>query len=177
MSCALTSGYSLGCREGIGGLKEVYIIETDNVSAVTETSGVVTAITKATGKRFWKYQLPRETSNATETITGSEQNGTIFYAQQVQLILNKLSAAVRNEIMLLAKNRITIVAVLNAAAGQNPKSFMYGRVNGLLLNAGTGDTGTAWADRNGYTLPFTGNETELAPEVQYSVLSTLETPG
>jgi hypothetical protein len=179
MSCALTQGFNLDCREGVGGIKETYIIETENISAVTETSGIVTAITKATGKRFWKYKLVRETSNATETITGSEANGTLFYAQQVQLIINRRQASVRNEIMLLAKNRLTLVVVenqLDSTTGNN-RAWLYGRVDGLLLNSGTSDTGTAWADRNGYTLPFAGNEVELAPEVQYSVLATLETPG
>lgn len=179
MSCALTQGFNLDCREGVGGTKEVYIIETDNVASITETSGVVTAITKSTGKRFWKYSLVRETSNATETITGSEANGTLFYAQQVQLIINRRQASVRNEIMLLAKNRLTIVVVENQVISgtQQNRSWLYGRVNGLLLNGGSSDSGTAWADRNGYTLPFTGNEVELAPEVLFSVLATLETPG
>jgi hypothetical protein len=95
MACALTQGYNNECREGVGGLKEVYITELANVSVITEVSGVVTAITKATGKRFWKYSLIRETSNATETITGSEQNGTLFIAQQVQIMLNKKQASVR----------------------------------------------------------------------------------
>lgn len=179
MACALTQGFNLDCREGVGGLKEVYIIETDNISAVTETSGVVTAITKATGKRFWKYKLVRETSNTTENITGSEQNGTLFYAQQVQIIINRRQASVRNEIMLLAKNRLTIVAVenqLDPTTGNN-RAWLFGKRDGLLLNSGASESGTAWADRNGYTLPFAGNEIELAPEVQYSVLATLETPG
>jgi hypothetical protein len=179
MSCALTQGFNLDCREGIGGIKEVYIIETDNIASVTEVSGVVTTITKASGKRFWKYNLVRETSNATENITGNEQNGTLFYAQQVQLIVNRRQASVRNEIMLLAKNRLTIVVVENQVASgtQQNRAWLYGRVNGLLLNGGTSDTGTSWGDRNGYTLPFTGNEVELAPEVSYSVLATLETPS
>jgi hypothetical protein len=172
MACALTSGYSLDCREGIGGLKEVYIIEFANVSAVTESSGVVTAITKTTGKRFWKYSLVRETSNATETISGNEQNGTLFYDQLVNIILNKRQASVRNEVMLLARNFLMIVGVENSG-----KAFLYGRTQGLQLLSGTAETGTAWGDRNGYTLPFAGKETELAPEVQASVLTTLETAG
>jgi hypothetical protein len=178
MACVLTQGYNLDCREGIGGLKEVYIIELANVSAITEVSGVVTAITKASGKRFWKYSLVRETSNGTETITANEQNGTLFFAQQVQIILNKRQASVRNEVMLLAKNNLIIIGVENQlnSSGQN-RAFLYGKTQGLQLNAGTAETGTAWGDRNGYTLPFAGNEPELAPEVTYALLAALETPG
>ena len=57
------------------------------------------------------------------------------------------------------------------------KAWLYGRENGLMLNGGTASSGTAWADRNGYTLPFTGAEKQLAPEVQSSLLTSLETPG
>jgi hypothetical protein len=179
MSCALTQGYNLDCREGIGGLKEVYIIEKENVASVTEASGVVSAITKATGKRFWKYSLVRETSNATETITGNEQNGTIFYDQTVQIVLNKRQASVRNEVLLLARNFLMIVGVENqvAAGTTENRAFLYGRDQGLQLLTGTSETGVAWGDRNGYTLPFNGKEQQLAPEVAYAVLSTLETPG
>jgi hypothetical protein len=172
MPCALTQGYVLDCREGIGGLKEVYIIELLGVSSVVEASGIVTSITKTTGKRFWKYSLVRETSNTVETITGNEQNGTIFYDQTVNIVLNKRQASVRNEVMLLAKNFLMIVGVEN-----NGRAFLYGRRQGLQLLTGTAETGTAWGDRNGYTLPFNGKEEELAPEVSASVLTTLETPG
>ena len=176
--CALTQGYELDCREGIGGLKEVYIIEHGNVTAVTEVSGVVTTITKATGTRFWKYSLVRETSNAVETISGNEQNGTIFYDQTVNIILNKRQASVRNEVLILARNFLMIVGVENQlnSSDQN-RAFLYGKDQGLQLLQGQSETGTAWVDRNGYTLPFNGKEQLLAPEVEYSVLATLETPG
>lgn len=171
MACALTQGFNLDCRDSIGGLKEVYIIEIGNVSAVTESSGVVTAITKAAGKRFWKYSLIRETSNADEVITSNEQNGTLYYAQTVQIIANKKQASVRNEIMLLGKNNVAIVAVDN-----NGKGWLYGRELGLVLGGNAG-TGTAWADRNGHTLTFAGQEKELAPEVNSATIALLETAG
>lgn len=177
MACALTQGYNLDCREGIGGIKEVYIIELANISSMTESSGVITAITKVTGKRFWKYSLVRETSNTTETLTGNEQNGTFFIAQQVQIILNKRQASVRNEILLLAKNNLVIIAVDNAVPGVTAKAWMFGKTQGLILASGTAESGTAWGDRNGYTLPFAGNEPELAPEVLFSLIASLETPG
>ena len=179
MACALTQGFNLDCRDGIGGIKEVYITELANMTSTTEVSGVITAITKATGKRFWKYSLVRETSNTTETLTANEQNGTLYYAQQVQVIINKRQASVRNEVMLLARNTgLVIIVVENQvnASGQN-KAWMYGKTQGLQLTTGTSESGTAWADRNGYTLPFAGNEPEMAPEVLFTLLASLETPG
>ena len=172
MACALTQGYTLDCRDSKGGVKEIYLIELENISSTTEASGVITVLTKATGKRFWKYSLIKNTSNSEEAINGSEENGTIFYTQTANIIINKLQTSVRNEILLLAKNRVVMVVT-----DRNGVSWMYGKENGLTLNAGSAATGTNFADRNGYTLTFTGMEGSLAPSVLSTVVDALETPG
>jgi hypothetical protein len=172
MSCALTSDYTFGCDVGIGGTKELYLIELENISSVTESSGTLTAITKATGKIFRKYQLVQETANFGEDITGNRQNGTLFYPQRGTIVINKQNVAVRNEILLLAKNRLVVVIKDN-----NLTYRLYGREYGLMVQTGTAETGTAWGDRNGYTLNFTGNELELAPFVSDAVIATLQIPG
>lgn len=172
MSCALTQSYQFACDTGIGGLKECYFIELENIVSYTESSGTLTAITKVTGTVFRKYQLVLETANFSEAITGNRQNGTLFYGQTGVVIINKQQVAVRNEIMLLAKNRLVAVVKDN-----NGTYRLYGREFGLMLQTGTADSGTAWGDRNGYTLNFTGNELQLAPFVSESVITTLQTPG
>lgn len=169
-NCALTQDYSFGCDVGTGGTKECYLIELENISSVTESSGTLTAITKASGKIFRKYQLVLETANFEESIVGNRANGTIFYDQKGTIILNKQQVAVRNEIMLLAKNNLVVVIKDN-----NDTYRLYGRQYGLRLETGSAATGTAWGDRNGYTLNFTGKEPELAPFVQDTVISTLQT--
>lgn len=62
MACAITSGYSIDCRENIGGVSAVYIAEFGNISSIAEVSGLVTGITKAAGKRFYKFEVPRATA-------------------------------------------------------------------------------------------------------------------
>lgn len=172
MSCALTQDYSFGCDVGTGGTKEVYLIEYNNIASYTESSGTLTAITKVTGAIFRKYQLVRETANFDEAIVGNIANGTIFYDQKGLIVINKQNVAVRNEIILLSKN--FLVAVIH---DQNDTYRLFGRVNGLRLESGAASTGTAWGDRNGYSLSFTGKEPELAPFVDSAVISTLQTPG
>lgn len=170
MSCALTQDYSFGCDVGTGGTKECYLIELENISEVTESSGTITAITKASGKIFRRYQLVQETANFEENIVGNRANGTIYYDQKGTIILNKQQVAVRNEILLLAKNNLVVVIKDN-----NDTYRLYGRQYGIRLETGSATTGTAWGDRNGYTLNFTGKEPELALFVQESVISTLQT--
>ena len=171
-NCALTSDYSYGCDVGTGGTKEVWLIELNNLNATTpyvESSGTITSITKLAGQIFRKYQLVLETSNFEEDVVGSRANGTIFYNQKGTIIINKQNVAVRNEILLLAKNYLVMIIHDN-----NDTYRMFGRQYGLRMETGAATTGTAWGDRNGYTLNFTGKEPELAPFVQLSVISTLQ---
>lgn len=170
LNCALTQDYSFGCDVGVGGTIECWIIESGNISAYVESSGTLTTITKAAGKVFRKYQLVLETANFDETIVGNRQNGTLAYDQKGTIVINKQSVAVRNEILLLALNTLTIII-----HDQNDTYRLFGRVNGLRLQDGSAATGTALADRNGYTLNFTGKEAQLAPFVSSSVIATLQT--
>jgi len=69
MPCALTQGYTLDCKDSLGGIKAVWLINHANVTAVTEASGIVSAITKAANKVFYKYELVKNTGSLTETVT------------------------------------------------------------------------------------------------------------
>lgn len=168
MACALTQGYTLDCKDSLGGLKSVLFIESENVSVATEAAGVVTDISLAVGKYFYKYELVKETSMFMETVTASIQNGTIFYAQELTIVLNKLQANTRNEILLLAKNNL--VAIVE---DKNGKYWYLGQNGGLDITGGTAGSGTAAGDRSGYELTFSGQEKELAPEVTSSIIAGL----
>jgi hypothetical protein len=168
MACALTQGYVLDCKDSLGGITEVYFIALQDVASVTEASGVVTAITKDAGKVFYKYELVKETSSFVENVNASVENGSIFYQQELTIILNKLQANTRNEILLLAKN--LLVAVV---ADNNGKYWYLGKQKGLDITAGSSQSGTAMGDRSGYTLTFTGKEAALAPEVASGIIAGL----
>lgn len=172
MACALTQGYSLDCRDSAGGITEVYFIEKANVTAIAEASGIVSGLTKANGKRFWKYELPKQTGFLTETITPSTENGTVFYSSELSIVINKLSAAVRNEIRLLAQN--VLIAVVK---DNNGKYWMIGAERGIDMSESTSGTGTAYGDRSGYTLNFMGMEPDPMLEVNSTVAAALETAG
>jgi len=86
------------------------------------------------------------------------------------MVINKQNVAIRNEILLLAMNRLAIVTVDN-----NDTYRLYGWDQGLRLNEGSAATGTAWGDRNGYVLTFSGNQRQLAYFVTAGVLATLQT--
>lgn len=168
MPCALTQGYVLDCKDSLGGITEVLFIASQDVTAYTEASGVITAITKAAGKRFYKYELVKATSSFVENINASVENGTVFYQQELTIILNKLQANTRNEILLLAKNLLDCIVKDN-----NGKYWFLGLTKGLDITGGSSGSGTAEGDRSGYTLTFTGKEPALAPEVSSGIITGL----
>jgi hypothetical protein len=172
MACALTQGYALDCRDSLGGIVEVYFTEAANVTTTTQASGVITDLTKAAGKRFWKYALVKDTSMFNQTMTASVANGTVFYGQELQIILNKLQTNTRNELLLLAQNSLVAVA-----KDSNGIYWYLGKTRGIDMTANEASTGTAQGDRSGFTLTFSGSEPELAPSVTSTVYNALETPG
>lgn len=173
MSCAITSGYTIDCRDAVGGIDAVFFIEYDGVSSMTDASGVVTAITKATGKRFWKFEVPtRSTANATSNPVGSTENGTLFFEQAITFPVNKRDATTRNIVTELAKNRV--IAVTKDKDGSYR---MYFKDYGGYLGQSTGQTGAAAGDANGYVLNFEGQEKNDFYVVQADVAAALETAG
>ena len=167
MACALTQGFVLDCKESLGGVKSVRFVEFDNVASIAYASGVAT-LTMVTGKKFWKYAQVRETSSTTESITANVQNGTIFYKQELTVILNKLAAATRNEILLLAKNRLMAIV-----EDMNGNFWLLGAKNGLDITSGNAATGTASGDRNGYSLTFEAMEAEPIWSVASGAITAL----
>jgi hypothetical protein len=172
MACALTQGYSLDCKDSAGGITEVYFIEKGNVSGIVAASGVVTGLTKAAGKRFWKYELPKETGSFTHNPTVSSENGTLFFEQNLTIVVNKLSAAINTELKLLAQNILVAVVKDN-----NNKFWMLGKERGLDMSGSTSGSGTAFGDRSGYSLVFIGKEPDQLYEVNSTVAAALETAG
>lgn len=172
MSCAITAGYAIDCRDSIGGVQAVYIAEFGNISNIVDASGLVTGLTKATGKKFYKFEVPQSTASSSDNGTGSIENGSVFFSHEVKLPLNKRDATTRNLILTLFKNRVIIVTLEKTG-----KYMIFGKDNGMWLNASTGGSGVASGDRAGYEVTFTAEEKEPAMEVNSTVGLALETAG
>jgi hypothetical protein len=162
MPCALTTGFTLDCKDAIGGVKSVRLTtlaEYEALAAVV-ANGKVSSWGSASTV-FFKYDQLKETSSMTETINASAQNGTVYYTPEVTIVLSKLESDKRNEIKLLAQNRLVAIVETN---DETPKFFVVGVTTGLEVSAGTSATGTAYADLSGYNLTLSG--LEAAPMLQ-----------
>jgi len=172
-TCDITSGFTLGCRDNSGGIKNLYILSGSVSSVVSVSEGLISEMTGS--GEFFKFELFRQTSDYTETITSTPENGTIFYEQSVNAIFFKLQSATRNQMKVLAQNPNlkVIVETNNGSTDGVGKYFYLGQENGLQLTGGTGATGTAFGDLSGYTLNFVGQEPEPASEISGSDLSVI----
>ena len=160
MACtALTKGRGLDCNRISGGIKFIYFAVYDQVTSIPEANGAITDLEMGSNM-LYRYTMPLGVASLTDTITGSRENGTIFYTPTVNVILNRLTTEDQNEVKLLGATKTIIFAQLNqtVTATGHDVIVCLGRVNGMELNGGTMDSGAAWGDRNGYTLNFEGLE-------------------
>jgi len=168
-TCDITSGFSLGCRDNSGGIKNLYILSGSIDSVADASEGLIDSISGS--GEFFKFELFRQTSDFTEAISATPENGTVFYEQTVNATFFKLQSATRNQVRVLAKNPDlkVIVETNNGSADGIGRYWLLGEENGVQLLSGTGQTGTAFGDLNGYTLTFTGQEPEPASEISGSL--------
>lgn len=168
MACDITSGFALGCRDNLGGIKAIYILS-GSVSTVTDASNEISDIS-GTGV-FYQFDLQRGTSDFTETINGSTENQTVFYEATINAAFAKMQTSTRNQVKVLAQNP-DLKIVVETNNNQDSAKFIYvGRVNGAQLNAGQSQSGTALGDANGYTLTFTAQEPAPADFISGSSLA------
>ena len=147
--------YDLDCRDTVGGVKSVRLAGLQEYEALSATiaDGAVTVI-PATAT-FYKYEQLKETSSLTETINGSSQNGTVYFTPEVVVVLSKLNVDKRNEIKVLAQQRLVAIVETNDGS-----YWLVGYQNGLELNAGSSATGTAFGDLSGYNITLSGLEAD-----------------
>tara|TARA_R100000655_G_scaffold71488_1_gene109902 strand:+ start:1114 stop:1695 length:582 start_codon:yes stop_codon:yes gene_type:complete len=162
MACtALTRGRGLDCNRISGGVKKIFFSVFDEDVSYTYDGSNPLEIDAIdwNGSTIYEYVMPLGVASITDTITGSRENGTIFYTPTVNIMLNKLSKEDQNEIKLLGKTKVRIFAELNQQLANGHNVFIaLGMSNGMELNAGTMDSGASFGDRNGYTLTFDGLE-------------------
>jgi hypothetical protein len=150
--CELTSGIALPCKDGIGGIKQIVLVNKTEVSSFTidPVTEVVSLIVGPSLADLYTYELPTQTGSFEETINFNRDAGTIFYTQTVNVMLNKLTAAKRVELQSVAQARVIVFVEDN-----NSNWWAVGYEYGADLSTATAATGAVLGDMNGFTLAFT----------------------
>jgi hypothetical protein len=163
MSCSITSGLTLGCKDSQGGLEYLYIADLPTYDTITtDVDGKIVSLDAAGAPvtiTFYKYEVPKQSSSFTETINADNTAGTVFYQQDALMVFNKMESVKRDQIKLLAQNPKLLVVIKDG----NSKFWSVGVTRGAELTAGSVATGTNYGDRNGGELTLTG----LEPDPSY----------
>jgi len=166
-TCDITSGFTLGCRDNSGGIKNIYILSGSITSIEEASEGLISGISGS--GTFYKYELTKNTGDLSETPTPSLENGTVYYEQTINAAFHKLQASIRNQVKVLAQNPNLKIVVETNNGEETPytgKFFFVGRYRGATLSAGAATSGTAFGDANQYALTFQGLEPQPMDEIQ-----------
>lgn len=158
MSCVLTGGYTLGCRDNIGGVQTVYIGEYngDDLTYSFTASNVIDAFGGATVS-FYTFEQEIETGSYTENGVFSTENGTSFYEETLSITLHRLDATLRNQILVLGQGKWRVII-----KDQRGVYHLMGKQNPVRVSASTPGVGKAYGDLNGAVITFLGKEPEPA---------------
>jgi hypothetical protein len=152
MPCAITSGFTIDCKDAVGGLKNIYFAS--GVSGTTITSSVSGGVSLVSGVTFYKYELmPQGADSFDEAIQSNPANGTIFYQQTVVGNFPKMSQVNRNKFLAIAQAKPLVVI-----QKKDGTLWLLGEVYGCEVTAGSHLSGSAMGDFNGQTLTVVGNE-------------------
>lgn len=169
MPCTQTlAGIARDCAANVGGVKVVYMANFEDVVGVAVTTDVVSGITLGTGKKFYTYNFNPNTSNFTTTVQANRENGTLYFESVLSLVFPKQDAAKRLEVNALAQ-----AGLLAIVQDNNDNYWLLGKDEPLLMTAGTAETGTARADRNGYALEFTDGQKQMPYTVDPAIIPDL----
>lgn len=159
MSCDISHGRLEPCKDVVGGLKNIYVLnyglydETDiTYDTAVGYEDQITAIALPLASNIYKFEL-KGTNSFETTITSSRENGTTFFEQVLSVQLKKQDAITHKQVKLLSYGRPNIIVETNAG-----QYFIAGLLRGMDVTAGTISNGTALGDMNGYSLTFTGQE-------------------
>jgi hypothetical protein len=162
-SCYISTGYTLDCRtSSTGGIKTMWILggANNDITGYTVTNSMVTAIG---GSGTWfQFQLPKQSGSLSETLGINTTSQSVTFQPEIVVNLPKLNTTLRDTFVgLVSQNSIYALIEDN-----NNRYWLVGLDNGLLVSAGSLNTGQAYTDLNGATaLTMTGGEPTSIREV------------
>lgn len=169
MSCIQTlSGLAKDCAANMGGIVEVMIANFADVTGVTITDGVVSAVTMATDAKFKKYNFAKNTGSLTSTYNIDAASGVKYVTSDLLLQFNRMETSKRVEITALSLGDLAVIV-----KDANGKYWYLGKDEPVNASAGDGQTGTARGDANRYTITLQDESLEMPYEVDETIIPSI----
>ena len=171
MACSqVLNGIAADCQTNVGGVREVYIANYGDVTAieVDDSSNMIKTITMADSAKFKKYAFKKNTSSMTSTLNVDPANGVNFVQTDLSLVFAKQETVKRMEIAKLSLGELRVI-VLDA----NGKYWFLGQEEFVSATAGTAETGVNRTDGNKYTITLTDYSSSYPYEVTPTIVADL----
>ena len=171
MACSqVLNGIAADCQTNVGGVREVYIANYSDVTAieVDDSSNMIKTITMADTAKFKKYAFKKNTSSMTSTLNVDPANGVNFVQTDLALVFAKQETVKRMEIAKLSLGELRVI-VLDA----NGKYWFLGQEEFVSATAGTAETGTNRTDGNRYSITLTDYSSSYPYEVTPTIVTDL----
>lgn len=169
MACTqILNGIAASCETNVGGIREVFIANYDDVTAVEVdgTSNMITTVTMDTGKKFKQYFFKKNTSSLTSTLNVDPANGVNFVQSDLVLQFAKQETTKRMEIAKLSLGELRVIV-----KDANGKYWFLGQEEFVSATAGTAETGVNRTDGNRYNITLTDYSSSYPYEVDASVIA------
>lgn len=175
MACSQTlNGFTaLDCKPAKGGVKEIWICNYDDVTAVAlddaSTAATISGITMASGKTWHQYVMRRNTASMTSTLNYDETVGVNYVSTDVLLRFNKLDTPQRIEMtaLTLAETRVVV-------RDANDKWWMVGINEPVVPSAGSAQTGVQKTDGSYYELTLQGSDDTFPLQLSDTAIATVK---
>ena len=169
MSCIQTlSGLTRDCSSNMGGIVEALIANYADVTGVTVSDGIISAISMASSAKFKRYSFAKNTGSLTSNYNIDAASGVKYVTTDLLLQFNRMEASKRVEITALALGDLAIIV-----KDANGKYWYLGKDEPVNASAGDGQTGTARGDANRYTITLQDESQEMPYEVDSSIVDAL----
>lgn len=176
MSCLQTlSGIAPACETNVGGIREVYIANFDDVTAieVDATSHMIDTITMASDGnsgtvKFKKYSFKKNTGSLTSTLNVDPAAGINFVQSDLALVFAKQETTKRMEIAKLSLGELRVIVL-----DSNGKYWFLGYEEFVSASAGTAETGVNRTDGNRYTVTLTDYSSSYPYEVDPEIIENI----
>lgn len=169
MACDISAGRDEVCKDGLGGLRKIYIVNYDSTLFENKTivSDEITVLsTLAASENAYEFELRSDNNTLEETNEQSRDNGTSFWTQTLTVNLKKQSKESQSQLKLLSYGRPHVIV-----EDSNGLYRLLGFQNGMEVAVNT-TTGGALGDMSGYSLTFEGKELNPAYFVASSLINT-----
>ena len=166
------SALLMDCARSKGGIKNVYLANYEDVVSVkngeTGEDDKITTITMKEGAKFKRFYFRPNTSSHSDALTRDDANGVNYVTSTVSLVFTRQDTNKRIAMTALCVNDLAVIV-------EDANGFVTYLTKDApaVATEAAGDTGTAAADGNKYTITLSADNETFPYEVTAEALANI----